>query len=266
MQIAAAGAQPQSSSSCLQGLPSLDVQDYRYVVQFATTEQQVEEALKLRFEVFNLELGEGLESSFQTGRDRDEFDSTCHHLLVSDKTTGSTIGTYRLRTIEMAGNADGFYSAAEFDLTKLPHEILAQSVELGRACIAREHRNRQVLFLIWKGLASYLSEKRKRFTFGCCSLTTQEASDGIAAWQYLKSQGCLHNSLCLPVKPGYECEAPAQVVYPDIRIPKLFSTYLSVRAKVVSPPAIDRRFKTIDFLVLLDIEAMDPRMRSIFFG
>jgi len=266
MQAASATAQPRFFTSCLPDLPSIQVQDYKYLVQFASTEQQVEAALKLRFEVFNLELGEGLESSFQNGRDRDEFDSTCHHLLVSEKATGSVIGTYRLRTIEMAGNAEGFYSAAEFDLTKFPQELLEQSVELGRACISRNHRNRQVLFLLWKGLASYLTAKRKRFAFGCCSLTTQEVIEGVAAWQYLKNHGYLHNSLCLPVKPGYECDTGGQPVDRSITIPRLFATYLSVSAKVVSPPAIDRRFKTIDFLVLLDIEAMDPRMRSIFFG
>ena len=48
----------------------------RYVVRFARTSEEVEAALKLRFEVFNLELGGGLASSFLTGRDRDELDLT----------------------------------------------------------------------------------------------------------------------------------------------------------------------------------------------
>ena len=109
----------------------------KYVVTLAHTPQEIDAALKLRFEVFNLELGEGLDSSFRTGRDRDQFDATCHHLIAADKTNGKVFGTYRLRTIEMAAHAEGFYSAGEFDLNCLPKGLLDQSVELGRACIAQ---------------------------------------------------------------------------------------------------------------------------------
>ena len=34
--------------------------------------------------------------------------------------------------------------------------------------------------------------------------------------------------------------------------PKLLRAYLSVGAKICGPPAIDREFKTIDFLTILD--------------
>src|SRR5215831_7990345 len=156
-------------------LPEIEIVDTNYVVRLARTLEEIEAALKLRFEVFNLELDEGLESSFLTGRDRDEFDATCDHLIATDKTNGKVIGTYRLRTMEMAGSADGFYSAAEFDLNHLPSEVLNQSVELGRACIAKNHRNRRVLFLLWKAMALYVTTKRKRFLFGCCSLTSQDS-------------------------------------------------------------------------------------------
>ena len=132
---------------------SIEIAGGRYVVRLAETNGEIDAALKLRFEVFNLELGEGLDSSFRTGRDRDEFDGSCDHLIVTDQTNGNVVGTYRLRTIEMAKHAEGFYSAGEFDLNCLPQELLDQSLELGRACIAQSHRNKQVLFLLWKGLA-----------------------------------------------------------------------------------------------------------------
>jgi putative hemolysin len=35
---------------------------------------------------------------------------------------------------------------------------------------------------------------------------------------------------------------------------------------VCGPPAIDRRFKTIDFLVLLDVAGLTPRAHRLFFG
>jgi putative hemolysin len=56
--------------------PQLEIREERYSVRFAQTHEELSAALKLRFEIFNLELREGLDESFQTGRDEDEFDAT----------------------------------------------------------------------------------------------------------------------------------------------------------------------------------------------
>ena len=251
----------------LQNAPRVEIEDGKYLVRFARTLEEIEAALKLRFEVFNLELGEGLASSFQTGRDRDQFDATCHHLIVLDKDTDSVVGTYRLQTIEMVGSAERFYSSGEFDLTCLPREVLAESVELGRACIALKHRNRQVLFLLWKGLAMYLISSRKRFLFGCCSLTSQNQNDGRRMLDYLTEQGHMHPTFFVPPIPGYECDAPATDFNSEVvKVPRLFDSYLRIGAKVCGPPAIDRLFKTIDFLVILDSQNIDARTRRMFLG
>ena len=248
--------------------PCIEISDGKYEVRLAQTTAEIDAALKLRFEVFNLELEEGLDSSFQTGRDRDEFDATCHHLIATDLSNGNVIGTYRLRTIEMASGAEGFYSFAEFDLHQLPAAALNQSVELGRACIAQSHRNRQVLFLLWKALALYVVTERKRFLFGCCSLTSQDAWEGNQLLKQLTDGGHLHQTLFVPVQPAYECRADdsEELGLGQVKLPKLFSTYLGIGAKVCSPPAIDRRFKSIDFLVIFDIEEMDSRARKLFMG
>ncbi len=51
------------------------------------------------------------------------------------------------------------------------HEI----VELGRACVHRQHRNLVVLGLLWKGIADYARERGGRYLIGCSSLTSQDA-------------------------------------------------------------------------------------------
>jgi len=43
-----------------------------------------------------------------------------------------------------------------------------------------------------------------------------------------------------------------QLVAETPRIPKLLRAYLTVGAKICGPPALDRQFKTLDFLTLLD--------------
>ena len=103
-----------------------------------------------------------------------------HHLLVEDRASETIVGTYRMQTSEMAARACGFYSAGEFALESLPPELVGDAVEVGRACISREHRGRQVLFLLWRGLAAYLMHFGKRYLFGCCSLSTQEEEVGLA--------------------------------------------------------------------------------------
>src|SRR5262245_52490688 len=242
--------------------PALRLRQGRYEIRFARSEEELDEILHLRFKVFNLELGEGLETSFLTRRDEDPFDRACHHLLVEDLTSGSIVGTYRMQTWEMAQAASGFYSAGEFALEALPRDIVAHSVEVGRACIARDHRGRQVLFLLWKGLAGYLMHFGKRYLFGCCSLSTQDPQAGLELHRQLAEGGKLHPELRVDPRAGFECRAtsmrngaPAE----PVTLPPLFATYLRYGALVCGSPAIDRDFKTIDYFVLLDINALDPR-------
>ena len=266
MQLALATTELAGRSVFLHSAPAPEIEDDKYVVRFARNVKEVEAALKIRFDVFNLEFGEGLDSSFQTGRDRDEFDATCHHLIVTCKNTNDVVGTYRVRTIEMAHSAEGFYSAGEFDLTCLPADVLNQSVELGRACIARSHRNRQVLFLLWKGLAMYAIARRKRFLFGCCSLTSQDESEGRQMLDHLTRNGHMHSTFFVRPKRGFECGlyGPGAAQPEQVKVPRLFDSYLGVGAKVCSPPAIDRQFKTIDFFVVFDFQEMDAKTRRLF--
>lgn len=241
--------------------------DARYEVRFVQNAEELDAVLKLRFTVFNLELGEGLQESYRTQRDRDEFDSSCHHLIVVDKKNAEVIGTYRMQTYEMAAAANGFYSAAEFDLARLPEAVIKNSIEVGRACIAATHRNGRVLFLLWRGLAVYMMLTKKRYLFGCCSLTSQNPAEGKQVMDYLQANGHVHPELQILPQSDFVCYADDLVVQNDLRvkIPRLFRIYLEYGAKVCGPPAIDRRFKTIDYLVVLDIATLDQRTFRMFF-
>ncbi len=241
----------------------------RYSVRFAREARDLEEVQRLRFEVFNLELAEGLEESWATGLDRDRFDAQCQHLLVTDEEYGRVIGTYRLQTGEAAAAGAGFYSADEFRLELLPPFVLTQSVELGRACIAREHRNRNVLFLLWRGLAAYMLWHRKRWFFGCNSLTSQSPEYGLRTWQWLQEHGHAHPEFQVEPQPDWACH-PVAANQPDpeagraVEIPPLFGIYLRYGGLVCGPPAIDRFFKTVDFFTVLDLARMDEATFNAF--
>ena len=251
-----------SSSSA----PKLELREGRYLLRFAQNAMDLDAVLKLRFEVFNLELGEGLQSSFRTQRDQDDFDAQCHHLMVEDTEAGNVVGTYRLQTNEMAAAGAGFYSAGEFDLTSLPDAVVLNSIELGRACIAPAHRHTSVLFLMWRGIAAYTLQARKRYLFGCCSLTSQDANEGWGVMSQLLAGDHVHPELLVLPQLGFECDLEnddASLV--EAKIPKLFRSYLRFGAKVCSPPTIDRQFKTIDYLVLMDCHQLSPVAYQMFF-
>ncbi len=242
------------------------LRDGPYMLQFAQTPNEMDAIFRLRYEVFNLELGEGLAQSHMTGRDIDPFDASCHHMMVRDERDGRMIGTYRLQTLALAEQGHGFYSAGEFDLTQLPPEVLAGSVELGRACIAKDRRDPRVLYLMWRGIAAYLTYYNKRYFFGCCSLTSQNPYEGKAMMQQLQRQGSLQPHLQVQPQPGCACydEDTPGLPLPETRIPRLFAAYLRFGAKVCGPPAIDRAFKTIDYFVLFDMHDMSNLARKFF--
>ena len=79
-------------------IPALEIREGRYLARFARTPEELDAALRLRFEGFNLELGAILTSSFQRGRDLDRFDEACDHLIVLEAETDKVIGTYRMQT------------------------------------------------------------------------------------------------------------------------------------------------------------------------
>jgi putative hemolysin len=214
----------------------------------------------LRFSVFNIELQEGLQNSSATGLDTDEFDPVCDHLIV--ESVGEVVGTYRLQTGTRAKGKIGYYSEREFDFA--PYErVRNQVVELGRACIHREHRSTEVLHLLWRGIAEYAMDCRGRYLLGCSSLTSQDPAEGFAVFNALRDYLAEPDFHTVPQKAFRLPSVPPSDRQPNI--PKLLRTYLAIGAKICGPPGIDREFKTIDFLTLLDLQNLHPRIRARFF-
>lgn len=250
---------------CREELPGICVESGKYFFRFARTAEDLDQILRLRFDVFNLEMGEGLDQSYLTSRDEDEFDLHCHHLMVVERGTSRLVGTYRMQTESMAASGRGFYSDAEFDLSLLPSEIRSQSVELGRACISAEHRNGRVLFLLWKGLANYLVHNSKRYFFGCCSLTSQDSREGWAVYRHLAARHQLHPQFTLPARQMFSLADEQDALDTrTVKLPKLMQLYLNYGALICSRPAIDRAFKTIDYLAFFDLNTLSDRTRELF--
>jgi len=231
-----------------------------YSACLAQSESERRAAFRLRFRVFNLEMREGLESSYHTGEDTDPFDAICDHLIVRYGPEDEIVGTYRLQTGPTAAANLGYYSAREFDFS--PYErVRSLVVELGRACIHPNHRKYEVLVLLWKGIARYAVERNARYLIGCSSISSQDAAIGSAMYEKLKPMLVAEGLRTTPCA-GYDF--PLSSTQLDVNPPKLLRTYISVGARICGPPAIDRDFGTIDFLTLMDLNNLSPAVRSRF--
>jgi putative hemolysin len=233
-------------------------------VRLARGASDIQAAQRLRFEVFNLELNEGLDAAYLNGLDADRFDDCCDHLLVEDTRTGAVVGTYRLQTGQLAAAHHGYYSAQEFDFTPF-ESIRCQTVELGRACVHKDHRKLAVVNLLWRGIATYAFERKARYLIGCSSLTSQDEAVGLAMYETLKASYLVEGAYRTEPIGDYRI-ANSMAAADPLPVPKLLRAYFSLGAKICGPPAIDREFKTIDFLTILDLHALSEAARTHFLG
>jgi putative hemolysin len=256
--------------------PRVHAEIGRYRLRLAASVEDRDAACRLRFKVFNIELGKGLEASYETGLDTDHFDLFCDHLLVEDRQAaiGSAhriVGTYRLQTGITAALNLGYYSEQEFNFA--PYESMRPEIlELGRASIDREHRTPEVLTLLWRGIAQYANDMQLRYLLGCSSLNSIDPREGWHIYRQLENSRVAEELQTVPVA-GYECpntsasevdgsesEAPPEYG----KVPKLLRTYLAIGARICSAPAWDKEFGTIDFLTLLDLRTISSSARNRF--
>lgn len=259
--------------------PLIHAEVGRYRLRLAETAADREAACRLRFRVFNIELGEGLESSYETGIDTDGYDSVCEHLLVEDKASRRVVGTYRMQSGATAARHRGYYSEREFCFA--PYEPLRPGIlELGRASIDREHRTPEVLTLLWRGIAQYATGMGLRYLLGCSSLNSNDPADGWQMYRQLEAfrvspefETAPTAAYACPVEQQGACAQPPASppdqslpapVQGAVKVPKLLKTYLALGARIAAPPAWDREFRTIDFLTLLDLELLSPSARNRF--
>ena len=253
--------------------PRIHAEVGRYRLRLAQGPDDREAACRLRFKVFNIEMGEGLERSYETGIDTDHFDIFCEHLLVEDKTDHRVVGTYRMQSGITAATNMGYYSEQEFEFA--PYEPLRRDIlELGRASIDREHRTPEVLTLLWRGIAQYANEMGLRYLVGCSSLNSKDPVEGWLMYRELERYRVSPEFETVPTS-AYVCPTEQQGTKTQTasglqetsmptKVPKLLKTYLTIGARICAPPAWDREFGTIDFLTLLDLKMLSAAARNRF--
>lgn len=232
-------------------------------IRLARNEEDLHAAQRLRYNVFFEGMGAVPDADVAAAkRDFDKFDDYCDHLLVIDTEKEkigeeSVVGTYRLLRRSVARLHEGFYSASEFDLSRLenyPGEI----VELGRSCVDPHYRGKAVMQLLWRGIADYITDHKISLMFGCASFPGTDTQTMQSALSYL------HHHHGAP-----EDWSPRALDnrYVDLKIlkkkqidtrqalremPPLIKGYLRVGGVIGNGGVIDHQFNTIDVCLLVE--------------
>lgn len=230
-----------------------------FLIKIAKDSKEVEDAQRLRYEVFNLELKKGLPSADKSGLDRDEYDPFCDHVLIVDKKKDLTVGTYRLLLRSRLGAGGRFYSESEFDLSNI-RRMEGEILEMGRSCVHKDYRSDAILFLLWQRILAYVEDHHVGYIIGCPSFMTMDPSEVSRAYTLLKK------SYLAPERFRVVPEGKRRV--PNLndhvaldgrerkvffKLPTLIRSYLKIGARVCGEPALDLEFGCVDFFMLLEV-------------
>jgi L-ornithine Nalpha-acyltransferase len=239
-----------------------------FAVRLAESEDEVRAAQALRYRIFYGEKKATPTAAMRrVARDFDCFDDAADHLLVLDTTErdarAAVVGTYRLIRRTQA-RATGFYSAGEFDLSKLetwPGEVL----ELGRSCVDAGHRSGRAINLLWRGIAAYLSEYGTEILFGCGSLPGTDPESLALPLSYMHHYHLAPGHIRPRALPGRYVSMnmmPRDAINPEpalATIPPLIKGYLRLGGFVGDGAVVDDEFNCTDVCIVVQASLITSR-------
>ncbi len=235
----------------------------RFTVRFATTDAEIVATQKLRYRIFAGELGAQIDGGHE-GLDTDQYDAHCQHLMVIDNATGEVIACTRILTEEAAEATGGFYSASEFDLEMI-ESLPGRVMEIGRTCVAAEHRSGAVIATLWQGIAEYITRSGYDYMFGCASIGLEDG--GATAHAILDTiRAKSMSSPSQRVRPYYGLPQADKKLEGSVRMPPLLKAYVSLGAKACGEAYWDRDFNCADVFMLLNVSDLNPRYARHFLG
>ena len=254
----------------------LFAQDGQLEVRLTRKRLDILAAQALRYRVFYDEMGATPSARMRAKRrDFDRYDRICDHVLVLDhqcRPGDKVVGTYRLLRHEVAAHHGGFYTAGEFDISKLlrGQATNGQVMETGRSCVAADYRNTATIQLLWRGIANYMRSHNITLVIGCASFPGTDPAVHALALSYLhhhqmappetrvRALPHLYQSMNLM---GAADISPREALR---AMPPLIKAYLRLGAHVGDGAVIDHQFATTDVFVILPMERVAERYHSHF--
>lgn len=239
----------------------------RYTLLLSADPELIDAAQRLRHDVFSAEPGFTLPPAAD-GRDADEFDQHCDHLLVREDTTGRFVGCYRMLPPPGAIAAGGLYTATEFDISGWDR-LRPSLVEMGRAVVRPEHRNGAVVLLMWTGILAYLDRSGYDYVAGCVSVPVggvgapgaqiRSVHDFVSRRHAVAPEHRVTPHRPVVLDGRGLADLPALDREGRTALPPLMRGYLRLGTEVCGAPAHDPGFGVADFPALLDKRRADIR-------
>ena len=244
------------------------------VLRLARSDAEVVAAQRLRYRVFYDEMAaKPVGNMAAEQRDFDQFDSICDHLLVLDSELGSgpdaVVGTYRLLRRSVAEQNGEFYTAGEYDISKIL-AVPGELVELGRSCVDARYRSGATVQALLRGLSAYIDQYAIKIMFGCASLHGTDPAE-------LATQlSCLHHHHLAPenlrpraleqlyVEMNLVAKTDVDVRRGTASLPPLIKGYIRAGCRFGDGAVVDIQFNTTDVCVVLDVAAMNNKYRQRF--
>lgn len=238
-------------------------------VRLANGADELDAALALRYRIFYREMGARADAETAASeRDRDAYDAVADHLLVVDHALGdglrSIVGTYRLIRREAAAQLGGFYSADEYDISRI-EAFPGQILELGRSCVAAEYRGRAAMQLLWRGIAAYVAQHNIGLMFGCASLPGTDVDALSVDLTYLYYHHLAPAALrprALPHRYIEMRRLDRDAFNPRLALvglPPLIKGYLRLGGFVGDGAVIDPQFNTTDVAVIVKTDLVTAK-------
>ncbi len=257
-------------------LPDLsDITQGSLRLKFANSESEIIQSQRLRYKIFYEELrADADEQSRMQKRDIDPYDEISDHLLVldtvlSDNEAEQLVGSYRLITQNKLAAGQKFYTENEYDISALKNSNV-KLLELGRSYVREEYRTKQVINLLWHGLARYINHYDIGCLFGCASFYGADPEKHRMALSLLHSNNLAPEKFrpaVLPSENAVAIEAlPADSDIKNILrdIPPLLKGYIRVGGYIGDGAYIDKKFDTVDVCVVVLIAEISPRYFNHF--
>jgi putative hemolysin len=248
-------------------------------VRLASTIDDVAAVQRLRWQVFRSGEAATGRDAHEMNLDQDEYDAICDHLMAvaaivspsGDVTHEEVVGTYRLLRGSIAEKTLGYYTAHEFDLSRLLQHAKTRDgepLEIGRSCVREDFRTGAVIQALWRGLGSYVGQHQIGMLFGCASFpgTDPEVFSPALSFlnhSYLAPEDRRPYSLS-GTKPALLAEDSYDPRAAFSSLPPLIKGYLRAGARFGEGVYVDTAFNTVDVCALVETEYVSKRYFSRF--
>lgn len=236
----------------------------KYLARLADTTEDIRKAQHLRWLCF---VDDDDRKSNRDQVECDSLDDECHHILITDETTGQLVCCFRFLPLTGGAEISRSYSAQYYNLEAL-RNFDGKMVEIGRFCTHPERQDPDILRIAWAAITRFVDGTGVEMLFGCSSFSGTEPEDHAEAFALLNERHLAPRRWLPRVKaPGVFRFARALRLHkPDPKramaaMPPLLRTYLTMGAWVSDHAVVDPVLRTMHVFTGIEIRAI-PHARK----